>query len=80
MRIDNTQLREAFLASRLSAREVAERCGWTYGGRQIDSSRVERSLGIKPYREGYEPQKRIEEENAIKIARAIGLAPYEIGL
>lgn len=98
-RVDNTLLREAFLASGVTATEVARRCGWMRlkpaGRRQPDrhyitgnDRRVATLLGVKTnrtYRAKYgryytSQQRTITIEDGALIARAIGVAPVEVGL
>jgi hypothetical protein len=88
-KIDNTPLRDAFLASGLEAVEVALRCGWIIekdGGTYGDCSRVRRSLGLQQESGRSLAGKycrymrtRIDAENAALIAEAIGVAPWSVG-
>lgn len=87
VRVPNALLRERF--RKLEAREgltladVAQRIGWETRERRTgklkpDSSRVARSLGLVA--EGGEYRAELTENNAVAIARALHLDPWEIGL
>jgi hypothetical protein len=88
-KIDNTRLRDAFIASGLDAAEVARRVGWILlrGGREdADTSRVRRSLGLlqetgisRTGKRSRFMRTRIDAENAALIAEAIGVAPWSVG-
>lgn len=84
-KIDNAQLREAFLRSTRTAADVARALGWNGSTGRGDSSRVRRTLGITPDRStklgpGYSNHRRtIDAETAARIADAIGVMPWEIG-
>ncbi len=78
-RVDNQPLRDAVLASGLTMGEIAKRIGWfKRGGGYVkpDESRVRRGLGLKESA----PQSRITYANAVKIAQAADLDPWEVGL
>jgi len=86
-RIDNGALREAFLASGLTAGAVADLLGWTYrrGHRaRNDGSRVRRALGLKLERgrsgEEWRLRRTVSSETALLLADALGVDPVEIGL
>lgn len=75
----NIALREAFLASGVSASQVACRLGWMARG-SPDTSRVRRTLGLMPdsslsgsYRRSVAPA------TFSKIAEAINVIPAELG-
>jgi hypothetical protein len=85
-KIDNTRLREAFLASGLTAGEVARRVGWycSHGSRGVrrDHSRVKRTLGVTRSSNGHgrsNLRRLIDAETAALLAEAIGVAPWEVG-
>jgi hypothetical protein len=94
--VDLRPLREAFLASRLSADEVARRLGWmrfprrrrggkVYGPHMIaDESRVKRTLGLRVHKCGRDSKSRLRQscsyEMALKLAEAIGVDPVDVGL
>jgi DNA-binding transcriptional regulator YiaG len=88
-KIDNTRLRDAFIASGVDAAEVARRVGWVLlrGGREdADTSRVRRSLGLlletgisRTGKRSRFMRTRIDAENAALIAEAIGVAPWSVG-
>lgn len=80
-KIPNAPLREAFLASGLSASEVARRVGWSKDG-WVDASRVRRTLGLTDDRgvKGYRSRRAmIAAETAANLAEAIGVMPWEVG-
>jgi hypothetical protein len=66
-----------------SAPEMAEWIGWRQRGCG-DGERLKRAVGLKKYQErGGEPmvyRKRIQEENALKLCKAFGLYPRDVGL
>lgn len=86
--IDVTLLREAYLHSELSASEVAKRIGWLHddgkGYMKGDTSRVQRTLGLKPYDPGngspIKYRTEIRYETAELIARAINVDFRDVGL
>lgn len=82
-------LRDAFLASGLTAYEVATRLGWTRKRKNLsgdygDHSRLMRRLGLQTYhcprRGGTFTQERMHYDVALAIAEAIGVDPHEVGL
>jgi hypothetical protein len=80
-------LRSAFLRSGVSAYEVAARLGWTRRGRYIgheipDTSRVKRTLGLKPYRTNGRNvvRQRVTYDRAVEVADAIGVDFHEVGV
>lgn len=71
----------------LSARELAERLGWmrnTAGKSTGDATKALRYLGLAPQRCGHSGKltrrKRVSYENAVKLARALNLDPFECGI
>jgi hypothetical protein len=94
--VDLRPLREAFLASRLSADEVARRLGWmrfprrrrggkVYGPHEeADGSRVKRALGLRAHKSGQGSMPQLRQscsyEMALKLAEAIGVDPVDVGL
>jgi len=72
-------LREAFLASGVPAYEVARRIDWTSKGAP-DSSRVQRTLGIKPDSTHKTGSVRtwVDAETVRLIAEAIGVSPWAV--
>lgn len=81
-KIDNTLLREAFLASGRTAYEVALRLGW-YAGSKPDGTTVKRTLGLVETIGGHRRYRQyrclIDAETAGLIADAIGVAPWSVG-
>jgi hypothetical protein len=83
-------LREAFLRSGVTATEVARVFGWLRsrkgrrGHRYVvaDSTRVLRTLGLASYwsKGGVYVRTYVGEERAAELARAIGVAPHEVGI
>lgn len=76
--VDNTALREAFLASGMSKNAVARRAG-------MDDSQSSRALGVLPLRDKRRPgvvyyNKRCTYETAVKLAAAIGVDPVDVDL
>jgi hypothetical protein len=72
-----TPFQQAFDDSGLSAYEVAARAGWERvhkGRRRPDASRVLRALG----RKGDEPQDRLTESVAKRLAFAMNLDPVDL--
>jgi hypothetical protein len=88
--VDPAPLREAFLASGLPANEVARRLGWMRpppkGKRSPvpDQGRLRSALGLRPYNPGHGYPMRmrsgLRHETAERIARAINVDPWEVGL
>jgi hypothetical protein len=73
-------LREAFLASPMTAPDVAREVGWWLANGTPDSSRVKRTLGInletsrgRRYRRSL-----VDAETVQLIAEAIGVAPWSV--
>jgi hypothetical protein len=81
-KIDNTRLREAFLASGCTAHEVALQLGW-YAGKKPDGTTVKRTLGLVETIGGHRRYRQyrclIDAETAALIADAIGVAPWSVG-
>lgn len=85
-KVDNALLREAFVASRKKAADVARTVGWLCSkddGRWVygDGSRVKRTLGILPTVAGHggsQFRRMIDAEVAEILAEAIGVAPWEV--
>lgn len=93
--LPNDQLREAVLKVihapdplRVSASELAVRAGYVRPGRQGpgDGSRLKRLLGITPTpstkngRRYKTYRQNIAYDDAVRIADALGLDPFEVGL
>jgi hypothetical protein len=80
-KVPNEPLRQAFLASRVTAVEVARDLGWRAGPR-ADSSRVKRTLGLldEISRHGGKRYRRrlIDWETASLIADAIDVPRWEV--
>lgn len=76
----NDPLREAFLASGVSASKLAEGLGMTAGKGKPDTSAVKRSLGLMPESGGTAMRRTMREEKALRFAEMLGLDPVEIGL
>lgn len=75
-RVDNARILEAVELSGTSIRELARRL-------DCNESTLRRALGKSPFRQGtYGPYtaKRIEAQTAVRILRAIHLAPVDFGL
>lgn len=49
-------------------------------GRQPDIRRLERDLGLKGERAGQIPRRHTSYEKAVRLARALGAEPWEVGL
>ena len=84
LKVANKPLREAFLASNLTAADVARRMGWFSRG-YGDTSRVRRKLGLRPEtssgrNEKYGPRHRhhIDVEHAEALGEILGVAPWEL--
>ncbi len=82
-KINNAKLREAFLASGLTAGQVARRMGWEHSkSRGPDTPRIKRTLGLLDEVNGRKfrsTRTLIDAETATLLADAIGIAPGEIG-
>jgi hypothetical protein len=85
--VPNAPIREAFIKSGISAYDLAGFCGWAKGKDGTpDGSRVERLLGLRPYKNGHgrlSTNVSMSEENALKIIEALHYDPVdfrEIGL
>lgn len=87
--VSNKEIREAFLRSGLSTYDVASYIGWFKGkgnGIGPDTSRVERILGLRTYKNGHGrmcTNVSMSEENALKVIEALNFDPVdfrEIGL
>jgi hypothetical protein len=79
-KVPNDRLREAFLASRRSAADVARALGWE-SGNGADTGRVRRTLGLLDdiSRTGARHRRRlIDWETGSLIAEAIGVMPWEV--
>jgi hypothetical protein len=83
-RVPVAPLREAFLASGLTASEVCYRIGWLRGNRRGDTARLQSVLGLRQFTKNTKgcraTAKRINYPNAVLIARALDLDPVDIGL
>lgn len=92
-KIDNTALREAFVASGKSASEVARALCWmivrdparaaasSRSRASYDVTRVKRTLGLTPDVNGRgkrSPRTLIDAETAALMAEAIGVMPWEV--
>lgn len=78
-KVPNDKLRAAFVASGLSASEVARRVGWWAGS--ADGARVKRALGLLPTTNGRgrrQIRRLIDAEMAGMLAEAIGVEPWEV--
>lgn len=88
----NDQIREAVVNAMrrdpdLTAGEIAQRCGWKHS-RKInggDTTRIYRILGITLYLDkkakgGFAYRQLIQEADAVALARAIHVDPWEVGL
>jgi hypothetical protein len=85
-KIDNTLMRDAFLASGASAPDLARRLGWGYEKDQAywapDSSRVKRILGINPDSNGNGDRyfrKDMDADIAVRMCEALGIPPEDVG-
>jgi hypothetical protein len=90
--VDVVPLREAFVASGLTGGEVAQRLGWTKPhwrypttARPVgDQSRVKRVLGLRQYNPGQGYPSRYRErmtyDMAVRMAEALNVDPFEVGL
>ena len=84
--VPNESIREAVIRSGVSCYEIAAFIGWSRKNGVPDITRVERYLGMKPWknRKGEQQYSRsMAEKNALKIIEAINLDPVdfrEIGL
>lgn len=72
-------LREAFLASSVTAADVARSLEWWCSGR-VDTSRVKRTLGIYPDKvRGRVFHRTVTDaETVMRIAEAIGISPWSV--
>lgn len=83
--VDNAPLRDAFIASRLSAGAIARELGWFYsrgGGLRADTARVRRTLGLLDDINGAgrrTTRRRVDIETVGHIADAMGLGRWEVG-
>jgi hypothetical protein len=77
--VPNKELREAFLRSGLSSHVVAEFAGWFRKNGEPDTAKLLRSLGIASYNShnGRITNKRMTEENALDVIRALNLDPVD---
>lgn len=85
--VDNTPIREAFMKSGISSYELAAYMGWTKDKEgKPDPTRVERVLGLRPYKTGrgkLSTNVSMSEKNALQIIEALHYDPVdfrEIGL
>jgi hypothetical protein len=80
--IDLAPLREAFLRSGKTPADVARALGWRKPNGVADGPRVRRALGMRPaWSNGRKRlRQRCSYETAVKLADAIGVDPYEVGL
>lgn len=88
-RVSNALLREAFLASGMTATALARHLGWRRPSSQrpspkADEGEVRRVLGLKavPCQGGKKRYhvKTLTYENALAIAGVLGLDPVDVGL
>lgn len=82
--VDNSMLREAFIASGLRPVDVARRLGWTApygrrGQRFPDGPRVSRTLGLIDCGSGHR-RRMVTYDTALSFARVLGLDPVDLGL
>lgn len=81
--VPNEPLRERY--ARLAAQQediaevVALRCGWLRGQRHPDTQRVRRTLGLDAD-SAQRVRKTVSYENAVRLADALGLDPFEAGV
>lgn len=59
--------------------QIGRAMGWTLSRGRADTSTVQRALGLRPGAKG-ETNRRIDYETAVRLARAAGLDPVEVGL
>lgn len=83
--IANVQLREFVLREmrfvpELTFEEIAQRAGYCRHSGAGDSTYVKRAIGLSPDTGTQECRAGITEEAAVRIARAIHVDPWEIGL
>lgn len=84
-KIDNTLMREAFLASGVSASELARRLGWGWDKDDSywapDISRVRRTLGInQDTGNGYRSYRTdVDASVVVQMCEALGIPPEEVG-
>ena len=78
--VPNQRIREAVIESGVSTYQLCQFIGWLRGNGSPDTTRIERVLGLKPWR-GRNGEIRysrsIKEENAITIIEAIHLDPVD---
>lgn len=81
MWVDNAPLRAAFLASGLSARELAERAGLFQRERHPypHTQAVERALGLRERSNG-KIQGKVTEKTALLLGEQLSLDPIDLGL
>lgn len=84
--------RERFLElearGEITPAQLAKHLGWTHhkwSGNWGDTSRVKRTLGLKPHASGRPSQRNyyrtmVRVETAAKLCDALGLDPWEVGL
>lgn len=75
-------LREAFLASGMTAADVARGMGWVHGSRRkADSAGVQKTLGLRDTIKGGGSRSRrvlVDAETVALMAEVIGLAPWQV--
>jgi hypothetical protein len=89
-RVDNTVLRDAVLRLGVEPGALAKSIGWMarHKGYEIgDSTRMKRTLGLAPIgRRKRDPegfarfQQTVGYDDAVKITRALGLDPVDVGV
>ena len=77
--------RERFLALGLRPYELADRLDWRDYRGKLDSGRVTRAVGLRPYRASGRDRRWICQERvglgmAAQLCRALELDPYEVGI
>lgn len=81
-RVPNALLREAFLRSGRTPRDLAKDLDWP-NGRSYDASRVKRTLGLAEDISGsngrHSTRRTVNVQLAVRMAEALGLDPWEIG-
>lgn len=68
----------------LSAQEVARRLGWSYNGTGLDTGRVQRAFGLKPYTTHGTNHPRyqvtVTYEMAVQLAEVLEMDPMDAGI
>jgi hypothetical protein len=76
--VSNKKLREEFLRRRESPSEVAFLAGMIRRDGRGDERALKRALGLPST--SLSPQRQLHESTALRIAKALGLDPVDIGL